>query len=113
MTAGTGTSSSPQDSAWPQSGRSPLVDDLPDRPDGPPFGERITAILIPQAVDDLKHLQDATGLSRADIANRAITLYRFINDELCTGRDVLIRDTGSGETWVLELLDARTDYGGR
>jgi hypothetical protein len=36
--------------------------------------ERITVALVPQAAQDLRRLQERTGLSRTDITNRAITL---------------------------------------
>src|SRR6516162_1462410 len=70
----------------------------------PPAVERITVALIPKAGDDLQRLQDRTGLSKTDIANRAITLYEFIDGQLRTGRDVLIRDNDTGETQTVRLL---------
>jgi hypothetical protein len=60
--------------------------------------------LIPKAGDDLQQLQDRTGLSKTDIANRAITLYEFIDAQMRAGRDVLIRDNNTGETQVIRLL---------
>jgi hypothetical protein len=66
--------------------------------------ERITVALIPKAGEDLQRLVDRTGLSKTDIANRAITLYEFIDDQLRTGRDILIRDNSSGETQIVRLL---------
>jgi hypothetical protein len=66
--------------------------------------ERITVALIPKAGDDLQRLQDRTSLSKTDIANRAITLYEFIDAQLRAGRDVLIRDNETGETQTVRLL---------
>ena len=66
--------------------------------------ERITVALIPKAGDDLQLLQDRTSLSKTDIANRAITLYEFIDAQLRAGRDVLIRDNSTGETQIVRLL---------
>lgn len=66
--------------------------------------ERITVALIPKAGDDLQRLQDRTSLSKTDIANRAITLYEFIDAQLRAGRDVLIRDNDTGETQTVRLL---------
>ena len=66
--------------------------------------ERITVALIPKAADDLQQLQDRTSLSKTDITNRAITLYEFIDDQLRTGREVLIRDPGTGETQIVRFL---------
>jgi hypothetical protein len=66
--------------------------------------ERITVALIPKAGEDLQRLQDRTSLSKTDITNRAITLYEFIDEQLRAGRDLLIRDTRTGETQVVVLL---------
>ncbi len=49
-------------------------------------------------------MQDRTGLSKTDIANRAITLYEFIDTQIRTGRDVLIRDNEAGVTEIVRLL---------
>jgi len=66
--------------------------------------DRITVALIPTAGQDLQSLQDRTGLSKTDIANRAITLYEFVDAQLRAGRDLLIRDTKTGETQLVRLL---------
>ncbi len=66
--------------------------------------DRITVALIPKAGEDLQRLQDRTSLSKTDIANRAITLYEFIDTQLRTGRDVLIRDNETGVTEIVRLL---------
>jgi hypothetical protein len=70
----------------------------------PPTVERITVALIPKAGEDLQRLQDRTGLSKTDITNRAITLYEFIDSQLRTDRDVLIRDNKTGMTEIVRLL---------
>jgi hypothetical protein len=70
----------------------------------PTVVDRITVALIPKAGEDLQRLQDRTGLSKTDIANRAITLYEFIDAQMRAGRDVLIRDNETGETQVVRLL---------
>jgi hypothetical protein len=66
--------------------------------------DRITVALIPKAGEDLQRLQDRTSLSKTDLANRAITLYEFIDAQMRAGRDVLIRDNTTGETQVVRLL---------
>jgi hypothetical protein len=66
--------------------------------------DRITVALVPQAGEDLQLLQDRTSLSKTDIANRAITLYEFIDAQLRADRDVLIRDKTSGETQIVRFL---------
>jgi hypothetical protein len=70
----------------------------------PQTAERITVAMIPKAGLDLQNLQDRTGLSKTDITNRAITLYEFIDTQLRAGRDVLIRDNGTGATEIVRLL---------
>jgi hypothetical protein len=70
----------------------------------PPAIERITVALIPKAGEDLQRLQDRTSLSKTDLTNRAITLYEFIDTQLRTGRDVLIRDNENGVTEIVRLL---------
>jgi uncharacterized protein (DUF342 family) len=70
----------------------------------PAVVDRITVALIPKAAEDLQRLQDRTSLSKTDIANRAITLYEFIDAQMRAGRDVLIRDNETGETQVVRLL---------
>jgi hypothetical protein len=66
--------------------------------------DRITVALIPKAAKDLQLLQERTGLSKTDLANRAITLYEFIDAQMRTDRDVLVRDNNTGETQVIRLL---------
>jgi hypothetical protein len=70
----------------------------------PLTAERITVALIPKAGDDLQRLVERTQLSKTDIANRAITLYEFIDTQLRAGRDVLIRDPATGDTQTVVIL---------
>jgi len=70
----------------------------------PRLPERITVALIPKAGSDLQALQERTSLSRTDITNRAITLYEFIDAQIRAGRELLIRDSRTGETQLLRLL---------
>jgi hypothetical protein len=66
--------------------------------------ERITVALIPKAGEDLQRLQERTSLSKTDLANRAIILYEFIDAQLRAGRDLLVRDSQSGETQLVKIL---------
>jgi len=70
----------------------------------PPAVDRITVALIPKAGEDLQRLQDRTCLSKTDIANRAITLYEFIDAQMRAGRDVLIRDNTTEAIEIVRLL---------
>ena len=73
-------------------------------PPASPQAERITVALIPKAVVDLQSLQERTGLSKTDLANRAISLYEFIDKLLREGKEVLIRDPEVNETQRVHLL---------
>jgi uncharacterized protein (DUF342 family) len=66
--------------------------------------ERITVALVPKVAEELQRLQDRTSLSKTDLANRAITLYEYINDQLSAGKEVLIRDKETGETQGILIL---------
>ena len=66
--------------------------------------DRITVALIPKASDDLQRLQDRTGLSKTDIANRAISLYEFIESQFREGRDLIVKDPKTGESQLVRLL---------
>jgi hypothetical protein len=66
--------------------------------------ERITISLIPKAVQDLQRLQDRTSLSKTDITNRAITLYEFIDAQIRSGHDLLIRDNDTGDLQLVKLI---------
>jgi hypothetical protein len=66
--------------------------------------DRITVALIPKAAEDLQTLQERTGLSKTDIANRAITLYEFIDDQIKSGHDIIVRDSKTGESQIVRIL---------
>ena len=93
MTASTGKSPRGEDVARPQ---------RTERITQPT--ERITVALIPKAGEDLQRLQERTSLSKTDITNRAITLYEFIDAQIRAGRDILIRDSKTGETQLVRIL---------
>lgn len=66
--------------------------------------ERITVALIAKAAEDLRRTQNRTGLSKTDIVNRAISLYEFIDDQLASGSELLLRRGDTGETQLVRLL---------
>jgi hypothetical protein len=78
-------------------------DDFQD-PDTPPPAERIVVALLPKVMGEVKLLQDRTTLSRTDIANRAITLYEFIDRQLRAGHEILIRERRTGEMQTVLIL---------
>ncbi len=69
-----------------------------------PVADRITVALIPKAGEDLQHLQERTSLSKTDLVNRAITLYAFVDAQLRAGRDLLVRDSATGELQTILIL---------
>jgi hypothetical protein len=78
-----------------------------DRPTASPpvtSSERITVALIPKAAADLQALQDRSGLSKTDLANRAISFYEFIEAQLREGREVIIRDPHTREMQRVHFL---------
>jgi hypothetical protein len=66
--------------------------------------ERITVALIPKAADDLSRLQAATGLSKTDIVNRAISLYEFLQAQIDSENDFIVRDRKTGETQLVKFI---------
>ena len=69
----------------------------------PQIPDRIRVSLIPAAEDDLRRLQERTNLSRTDLANRAITIYEFLDAQLRAGSDLIVRDNRTGETRQIHL----------
>lgn len=70
----------------------------------PQVAERITVALVPKVAEELQRLQNRTSLSKTDLTNRAITLYEFIDAQIDAGREVLIRDSKTGETQAVLIL---------
>jgi len=74
-----------------------------DGPAPPPSGECLAVSLIPQVSADLRRAGERTGLSRADIVNRAVSWYEFTEGELRSGSQLIVR-RASGEEYVVRLL---------
>jgi len=55
---------------------------------------RISIGLIAQAARDLRRTQERSGLSVADIVNRALTLYEFVDSCRAAGDQILVRRNG-------------------
>jgi hypothetical protein len=71
-----------------------------------PAGDRIAVTLIPTATEALRLLQQGTGLSKTDLANHAIILYQFVDDQLRSGHDIITRNQATGETQLVKLIVA-------
>jgi hypothetical protein len=70
----------------------------------PPVVDRITVALVRKAVEDLKYLQEETDLSKTDIVNRAISVYKFIEAEGRAGNTIYVRNDKTGETQMVRFL---------
>jgi hypothetical protein len=70
------------------------------------LGEHLSVVLIPRVAGDLQRLRRRTRLSTTDLANRAITSYEFLDLQLRAGRDVIVRDNGTGETRLVRFVNA-------
>jgi len=57
---------------------------------------RITVGLIGKAARDLRRTQERSGLGLADIVNRAVSLYEFVDGRLAAGDQILLRRNGAG-----------------
>jgi hypothetical protein len=70
----------------------------------PDSAERITVALIPRVAGGLRRLQERTNLSKTDIANRAISSYEFFDQHMQAGRELILRDSRTGETLLVRFL---------
>lgn len=60
---------------------------------------KVTVTLIPAAQQAVNALTEITGLSRVDCINRAVQLYRVLEEEKLAGKTIRIVDEdGSAET---------------
>jgi hypothetical protein len=64
---------------------------------------RITVALIEKVAAELQATHERTGLSKTDIVNRAISLYKYIDGELSNpGTELIIRKDGTDQ--IIKLL---------
>jgi hypothetical protein len=63
----------------------------------------ITVALVSKAVTDLAKTVTRRQLCRADIVNRAISLYEFLDSERASGTEVLLKHP-DGSTFLMELM---------
>ncbi|HET7244337.1 MAG TPA: hypothetical protein VFJ07_05820 [Streptosporangiaceae bacterium] len=57
---------------------------------------KITVGLIGKAARDLRRTQQRSGLGFADIVNRAVSLYEFVDSHQAAGDQILLRHNGAG-----------------
>jgi hypothetical protein len=65
--------------------------------------DRITIGLTKRSTEEIAELQSETGLSKTDLINRSIGLYKFITERMEAGWDVVLRDRETGETLLVHL----------
>ena len=65
---------------------------------------RVNVALVAEAVDALAKLQDRTGLKKVDLVNRALLVYEFVDAELKSGKQVLLRDQDGHDQLVKIFL---------
>ncbi|GAA3866323.1 hypothetical protein [Streptomyces lannensis] len=53
--------------------------------------ERYSVTLVPPAVDAIAELTESTGLSKADVINRAVQIYAYLDAQTRGGADLLLR----------------------
>jgi hypothetical protein len=66
-------------------------------------GQPITVTLIPKAVTDLDSACERSKLNRADIVNRAIVLYEFLDAERAAGAGLQLR-RADGAVFSVDLI---------
>ena len=67
-------------------------------------GGRITTSLTPRTAEELSAMREATGHSKSDLINRAISLYAFVTGQLEAGMELLVRNPETGESQRIQLL---------
>lgn len=66
--------------------------------------ERISIGLIARVAEELRRIVARTGMSKADIVNRAVSLYSYIDSRTAAGDEILIRSAATGEVERIKLL---------
>jgi hypothetical protein len=56
--------------------------------------ERYSVTFVPPAVDAIADLTASTGLSKADVINRAVQIYAYLEAQTQDGADLLLRPPG-------------------
>ncbi|MEU8949919.1 hypothetical protein [Streptomyces sp. NPDC048489] len=65
--------------------------------------ERYSVTLVPPAVEAISDLTESTGLSKADVINRAVQIYAFLDAQKRSGADLLLRE-GDGVPERLHIV---------
>lgn len=71
--------------------------------DEQPASERFSVTFVPPAAQAVRELVEATGLNKADVINRAVQIYAFLEDHRRKGNDLLLRSP-DGETERVHIV---------
>jgi hypothetical protein len=69
----------------------------------PPVVTKITVALVEEAEEALEQAKESTKRSKTDIVNKALVLYGFVNSELRSGSELVLKRP-TGETLLVQLL---------
>ncbi len=61
-----------------------------------PASERYSVTFVPPAVQAIAELTECTGLSKADVINRAVQIYAYLDAQRRDGADLLLRGPDGG-----------------
>jgi hypothetical protein len=84
------------------------TDQLPDG--GPATGQqqnqvvRITVGIIPKVWPELEELIETTKFNRADVVNRAISIYKMVDGYLRDGNELVFRDPQTGKEEIIKII---------
>lgn len=65
--------------------------------------DRITIGLTKRSAIELAEMHDETGMSKTDIVNRAIGLYRFVTEKSDEGWSLLVQNADASERFLVHL----------
>jgi hypothetical protein len=69
-----------------------------------PTAERITVALTRKAAEHLQQLRDWSGLSKTDLVNRALSVYRFVAEQEREGRQLAVYDPEKSEFQLVHIV---------
>jgi hypothetical protein len=78
--------------------------------DGPSAGQqqnqvvRITVGIVPKVWPELEELIETTKFNRADVVNRAISIYAMVESYLRDGHQLVFRDPETGKEEIVKIV---------
>lgn len=66
--------------------------------------ERLTIGLLPRVAQELRDLTTESGMSKADVINRAVRLYAYVDCRSADGDELFIRSKATGEIERITLI---------